>query len=366
MYGHDDSSNNETHPIDSILRYAEFLNFGEIHFKIDHKTGLRAIIAVHNTQRGPAIGGCRLIHYDHADQAVIDALRLAQMMSYKAAVCNLAHGGAKAVLIKPNAIKNHSTYFEAFGDFVNELNGRYITAVDSGTTPADMDLIAHRTPYVTCTTFGGYAGDPSPYTALGVRRGIEAAVKFQLGQDHLEGIHVVIQGAGHVGYYLAKELHALGARLTMTDVNPAALKRCVDEFQVGVVPPAEIFNVACEVFSPCALGNLLTLATIQQLKAAIVAGSANNQLAHHQHGQALFDRNILYAPDFVINSGGLIHAAAIYDHGNADKAHTQIYQLYDTLFQLFIRSRREQHPTNKIAEIIARENLAAANIKMER
>lgn len=354
-----DTKKSSQRHVDSLLRYAEMMGFGEVHLKIDHDTGLLAIIAIHSVKRGPAIGGCRLIHYDHADEAIVDALRLAQMMSYKAAVCNLAHGGAKAVIMKPKEIKDREAFFKVFGDFVQEQNGRYVTAVDSGTDPRDMDIIAQRTKYLTCTTFGGYAGDPAPYTALGVRRGIEAAVKFKLGKDSLKGLHIAIQGAGHVGYNLAKEVIALGARVSMCDINQLALEHCVKELGVAPLKNSEdIFTLECDVLAPCALGATINPATIATIKAPIVAGSANNQLDHHQHDQLLLERNILYVPDFVINSGGLIHVAAIYDHGNTETAARQIYDLYDTLTHLFERAAAENRPTNEVAETIAKENLA--------
>lgn len=357
---YEDIKKREQRHIDSIFRYAELLGFGEFHVKIDHSTGLHAIIAIHSLKRGPAIGGCRLIHYEHADEALVDVLRLAQMMSYKAAICDLPHGGAKSVIMKPRVIKDREAFFKAFGDFVEEQNGRYVVAVDSGTEPTDMDIIATRTRYVTCTTFGGYAGDPSPYTALGVRRGIEAAVKFKLGKTSLQDIHVAIQGAGHVAFFLAKELHKLGARITVCDTNQAAIDNIINEFGtevIAVVEPEEIYEVPCEVFSPCALGAVLNLANINKLKAPIVAGSANNQLAHHHHDLVLHQRGILYAPDFVINSGGLIHTAAIYDHGDEEKANAQIYNLYNTLMNIFERAKLENKPTNEVAEIIAIEKL---------
>lgn len=346
--------------VDSLFRYAELLGFGDFHVKINAAVGLYSIIAIHSTARGPAIGGCRLIHYDHADEALVDVLRLAQMMSYKAAICDLPNGGAKAVIMKPQIIHDRKAFFEAFGDFVEELNGRYVTAVDSGTEPTDMDYIAQRTRFVTCTTFGGYAGDPAPFTALGVRRGIEAAVKFKLNRDSLKNIHVAIQGAGHVGFYLAKELHQLGAKITVCDVNQEAIEYLRNELGsdvVQVVAPEKIYAVECDVFAPCALGAILNLAHINKLHTTIVAGSANNQLDHHQHDLALFQRGILYAPDFVINSGGLIHTAAVYDHGDAEKANAQIYNLYDTLYRLFERAKTENRPTNEIAETIAKEKL---------
>jgi leucine dehydrogenase len=344
---------------DSLMRYAEFLGFGEIHIKIDEKTGLKAIVAIHNLSRGPAIGGCRMLPYTTVDQAYEDSLRLAYMMSYKAAINNLPHGGAKSVLIKPKVIKDREAYFEKFGEFVNSLGGTYITAVDSGTTIEDMDIIARRTKFVTCTTQSGIDSDPSPQTALGVRRAIEAAAKFKLHRENLEGIRIAIQGAGHVGYYLAKELHERGAQLIMSDINQANLEKCVEQFQVQTCPPEQIYDVEADVFAPCALGAVLNMDTVKRLRVKIVAGSANNQLAHHHYGALLFERGILYAPDFLINAGGLIHVAVIYDHGNQKEAYAQINNIYDTVYDIFERSEREQKPTNEIAENIAKERLTS-------
>lgn len=343
--------------LDSLMRYAEFLGYGDIHTKIDEKTGLKAFVAIHNLNRGPAIGGCRVATYQTVDKAMEDALRLGYMMSYKAAINNLPHGGAKAVIIKPKVIKDKEAFFEKFGEFVNDLGGRYITAVDSGTSPAEMDIIARRTPYVTCTTASGADSDPSPLTALGVRRAIEAAVKFKMGRDTLEGIHVAIQGAGNVGYYLAKELHDLGATLTMSDINLKSLQRCVDEFGAKVCLPDEIYSVEADVFAPCALGAVLSLKTINQLKTAIVAGSANNQLSHSHYGTLLHERGILYAPDFLINAGGLIHVAVLYDHGDMNKSLEQINNIYHTVYDIYERSARDNRATNQIAEMIARDRL---------
>jgi len=343
---------------DSLIRYAEKLNFGQIHIKIDNKTGLVAIIAIHSLKRGPAIGGCRMVHYPTIDKAVEDVLRLSHMMSYKAAITNLLHGGAKAVLIKPAIIRDKEAYFEKFGEFINELNGNYITAVDSGTTPAEMDIIARRTSYVTCTTQSGANGDPSPLTALGVRRAIEAAVQFKLNRHSLEGVRVAIQGAGHVGFCLAKELKEKGAHIIMSDINDKALQECVDKFGVEVCAPHEIFSIKADVFAPCALGAVLNRDTINQLNVSIVAGSANNQLAHHHYGALLHERGILYAPDFLINSGGLIHVAVIYDKGNLARSVEQINNLYYTVYDIFERSKIEDKPTNIIAESIAKERLA--------
>lgn len=342
---------------DSLMRYAEFLGFGNIHTKIDEKTGLRAIIAIHNLTRGPAIGGCRMVEYKTIDKAYEDAFRLAHMMSFKAAINNLAHGGAKAVIIKPKVIKDREALFEKFGEFVNELGGRYITAVDSGTSTRDMDIIAKRTSFVTCTTQSGAGGDPSPLTAIGVYRAIEAAVKFKLNRDSLEGIHIAIQGAGHVGYCLAKDLHDRGAQLTMTDVNSQTLTRCKEELGATICEPHQIYDIEADVFAPCALGAVLNLETIKRLRVSIVAGSANNQLAHHHYGTLLHENGILYAPDFLINAGGLIHVAVIYDHGDMPKSMEQINNIYHTVYDIFERSKSENIATNLIAEKIARERL---------
>ncbi len=342
---------------DSLMRYAEFLGYGDIHTKIDEKTGLKAIVAIHNLKRGPAIGGCRMVTYQTIDKAMEDALRLGYMMSYKAAINNLPHGGAKAVIIKPKVIKDREALFEKFGEFVNELGGRYITAVDSGTSPAEMDIIARRTPYVTCTSKSGADSDPSPLTAIGVRRAIEAAVKFKLGRDSLEGVHIAIQGAGHVGYCLAKEVHALGATITISDINLKSIQRCVDEFGAKVCHPDEIYGIEADVFAPCALGAVLNLNTIKQLKVAIVAGSANNQLSHSHYGALMHERGILYAPDFLINAGGLIHVAVLYDHGDLNKSMEQINNIYHTVYDIYERSAHENRATNEIAEKIARDRL---------
>jgi leucine dehydrogenase len=343
--------------VDGLLRYAKYLGYGDLHTKIDKETGLFAIVAIHNLNRGPAIGGCRCVSYQSTSKAIEDALRLGYMMSYKAAINNLPHGGAKAVLIKPKVIKDREAYFGKFGEFMNELGGRYITAVDSGTSPTEMDIIARKTPFVTCTSNSDSAGDPSPLTALGVRRGIEAAVKFKLKRDSMDGVHVSIQGLGHVGYALAKDLHHLGARLTVTDTNAEALKRCADEFAATVCPPDAIYDIEADVFAPCALGAVINRHTIDRLKVSVVAGAANNQLSHHQYGTMLLERGILYAPDFLINAGGLIHVAVIYDKGNLERSTAQIMDIYDTVYSIFERSAKENVASNFIAEAIAKERL---------
>lgn len=344
--------------LDSLFRYAEFLKFGELHIHFDPQTGLRTIIAIHSLKLGPAIGGCRFIPYLSSDAALEDAIRLAYMMSYKAAVSGLNHGGAKAVIMQPNIITDRKKILESFAHIVNELGGRYITAVDSGTTSQDMDIIYQITPYVTSmTSKTDISNDPSPWTAHGVCRGIEAAVQFRLQQSSLKNIHVLIQGGGHVGYLLAKQLIESGARVTMSDVNSHTLTRCVKELNVSTVDAEKIYDIAADVFAPCALGAILNLATIERLRVPIVAGSANNQLAHQHYGALLQSRDILYAPDFVINAGGLIYAAAMYDHGNPSDAKQQVENIYHTLTDIFNHSKQKKIATNVIAERIAFERL---------
>jgi leucine dehydrogenase len=338
-----------------IFDYAQQLGYGEFHTKIDAATGLRAIVAIHSTKRGPALGGCRLLEYASIGSAFNDAIRLGQGMTYKAAISNLPLGGGKAVILKPKIISDRTAYFQAFGKFINSLNGRYITAMDSGTLTDDMDAIYTQTPYVTGVTTQG--GDPSPHTVLGVRRGIEAAIKFHLKKNTLKGIRVAIQGAGHVGHDLCKDLTRRGAIVSICDVNSETAIQTGQEFEATIVPTESIYDVDCDVFAPCALGGILNEKTIPRLKAAIVAGSANNQLAKPQDANLLHQRNILYAPDYAINAGGLIFAYAQYTKASLKEAKTRIDNIYDTLRIIFERSVTENCSTAIIADQLAIERL---------
>lgn len=341
-----------------LLRYAEEMGLNEIHIKADPETGLYAIVAIHSTKLGPALGGTRCIPYHNLSSAIVDATRLARGMTYKAAISGLPQGGGKGVIMRPAFIQDRHAFFAAYAKFVNDLGGRYITAVDSGTTTADMDIIAQYTSYVTSTTtHNSFPGDPSPLTALGVRRGIEAAVAFKLGRKSLEGIHVAIQGVGQVGYPLAKDLHDLGAKLTVCDISTEATYRCATEFGAQVVSVDEIFTIPCDIFAPCALGAVLNDEVIAALDTKIIAGSANNQLADTRHGKMLHDKGILYAPDYVVNAGGLIHAVAQYHHTSVEDAHQHILRIYDTLITIFERSKDSNMPTNDIADALAVERL---------
>ena len=335
--------------------------YGEIHLKRDQASGLEAIIAIHDTRLGPALGGCRFIHYASEEEALVDALRLARGMTYKAALAGLDHGGGKSVLVKPHRRFDRTALFRAFGGFVEDLRGHYITAEDSGTSIEDMDVIRGVTRHVTgVDPSRGGSGDPSPFTALGVRRGIEACVKFALGRDSLEGIHVAVQGVGHVGYHLCRELHAQGAQLTVADVDPLKAERAQREFGAAIAPLDQIFSVACDVFAPCALGSALNRETVPRLRCRIVAGAANNQLAEPTMGMALMDRGILYAPDYAINAGGLVNVAQEILGYDAEKARARTLEIYGTIFEIAERARRAMTPTDIIANKMVEERLSRA------
>lgn len=341
--------------MDNFLAHADQQGFGDIHVKVDAKTGLQAIIAIHNTKLGPSLGGCRFMSYPDTGAALYDAMRLARGMSYKSACAGLPLGGGKSVIIKPKHIADKTAFFESFGDFVNNLGGRYITADDSGTGTEEMDIMAKRTPYVASGSHLRDGAGPSIFTADGVKQGIDAAVFFKLGKSSLAGLHVAIQGAGKVGFYLAQYLVASGARVTVADTDPAACEKARQELNAEVVSIHDIHAVDCDIYAPCALGATLNDQTIPAIKAAIVAGAANNQLAHQIHGQQLFERNILYAPDYVINAGGVIHCAYQYDATMVADREKQIHRIYDTLLTVFERAAMENKATHLIADRMAEE-----------
>jgi leucine dehydrogenase len=345
-----------------LFGHLKAYDYGEVHFKFDRGTGLKAIVAVHDARLGPALGGCRFIEYATDEDAVIDALRLARGMTYKAALAGLAHGGGKSVLIRPKTHFDRVALFRAFGKFVDDLGGHYITAEDSGTGLEDMEIIRSVTKHVTGVDVSrGGSGDPSPFTALGVRRGIEACVKYKLNKDSLDGVHVAVQGVGHVGYYLCKELHACGAKISVADVDALKAERAQREFKASIVPLDQIAAIACDVYAPCALGSALNDETIPHLKATIVAGAANNQLAQPRHGDDLHARGILYAPDYAINAGGLVNVAQEVLGYDADKARDKTMKIYDTIWEIADRSAKTKAPTYKIADMLVEEKLAAVS-----
>jgi len=346
-----------------VFDHPEFDQHELLHFVQDAETGLKAIIAIHSTALGPAAGGCRRWQYATDADALTDALRLSRGMTYKNAVAGLEFGGGKSVILADDATPKSAELFHAFGRVVEGLGGKYITAEDVGCSVEDMRHVNKATGFVSGLPRSGdnAGGDPSPLTAIGVFLGIEAAVKFRLGEDSLEGIRVAVQGVGHVGLHLCRLLHEAGASLVVADVNRDNLKLARDELPVTEVAPAQLLFADVDVLAPCALGNVLTAHTIPRLKATIVAGAANNQLSTEEDGARLADRDILYAPDYVINAGGIINVAREYYGGSSDEeVRTEIGRIPGRLEQIFQESKTSKQPTNMIADELARRIVADA------
>ena len=341
----------------SVFTSKSFVDHEEVVFCNDPDAGLRAIIAVHDTTLGPALGGCRMWPYRSDDEALEDVLRLARGMTYKSAVAGLDLGGGKAVIIGDPQTDKTPALFQALGRFVDSLGGRYVVAEDVGTTVADMELVRRTTRHVAGTP-EGRVGDPSPGTAWGVFHGIRAAVKHKLGADSLAGLSVAVQGVGHVGRHLCRHLAEAGAKLVVSDIRDDLVAAAVAEFGAETAAPEAIHAQPVHVFSPCALGAVLDDRTIPEIVAPIVAGAANNQLAEDRHGAALRARGILYAPDYVINAGGIIvisHEGPDYDRRVAFE---HIAGIGPRLAEIFARSEREGVLPNVIADRMAEERIA--------
>ncbi|HXQ69873.1 MAG TPA: Glu/Leu/Phe/Val dehydrogenase [Pyrinomonadaceae bacterium] len=319
----------------------------------DAATGYHGIIAVHNTTLGPAVGGTRFWNYASEEEALTDALRLSHGMTYKNALAGLPLGGGKSIIIGDNKTPNREALLRVHGRFVDTLKGRYITAEDVGTSPADMEIVRTETQYV--GGLPGGSGDPSPFTARGVFRAIEASAKFRWDSRELSGVTVALQGCGHVGYNLAKWLHEAGAKLVVTDVDEHNLSRVVEEFGAETVQPGEIFSVRADVFAPCALGGIINDQTIPELKVQIVAGAANNQLLEERHGEMLRERNILYAPDYVANAGGILNGTIELLGWKPEDALRKIDEIYDTTLRIFESAQTQDLTTNKAADRLAED-----------
>jgi len=329
----------------------------ELHVRNDAVSGLKAIIAIHNTQFGPALGGCRFIQYENDTDAMQDAVRLARGMSYKAALAGVNQGGGKAVIIKPKGYYDSKLLFAEFGRFVESLQGRYITAIDSGTTAKEMDIIQQQTSHVTSTSS---TENPSIYTAKGVFEGIKASVKHKLNKDDLQGLRVAIQGVGNVGSALGHLLDKAGAHVIVADISRSNVDSAMSEFASEVVQPDEIYHTPCAVFSPCGLSNVINKDTVEKLGCMIVAGSANVQLSNHELGQRLHEKGILYAPDYVINAGGLIYASLEHQGISKSVAVEKVSHIYETLSDIFQQSKLSNTASNLIADEIARSKLYEA------
>ena len=344
----------------------DFEGHEAVHAFSDEKSGLKCIIAVHSTARGPAAGGCRMWTYPSAEAALADALRLSRAMSYKNAMADLDLGGGKAVIIGDSRTQKTPALFQAFGRAIEDVAGKYWTAEDVGVSPEDLTHARTQTRYVAgLTGHPAASGDPSPVTAEGVYRGIALGVRRALDRD-LAGVTVAIQGVGHVGAYLAQKLHAAGAKLVIADVNEDALRQVAAATGATVVPPGAIFDAEAEVFAPCALGGAISAETLPRLKARVIAGGANNQLADAETGRAVYDRGLLYLPDYVINGGGITNVAGeirALARGEAfDPAWVEgkLATLMLTLEEVLDRSGHEHRPTHEVAGEMARARISQA------
>ena len=317
-------------------------------FVNNEKAGLKAIIAVHNTNLGPAIGGCRLFPYASFDDALFDVLRLSRGMSHKNAVAGLPHGGGKGVIIADPSMKTEAM-FEAFGEAVNNLGGDYITAEDVNTTCDDAMVMLRKTNHICGLPMN--SGDPSPFTARGVWQGIKAPAKVALGRDDLEGLIIAVQGLGKVGWDLCRLLNESGAKLIIANrSNKEMAEKAIAEFGATIVPTEEIYAQECDIFSPNAMGAILNPTTIPQLKCKAVAGGANNQILDDASGIALKERGIFYAPDFVINGGGVINAAAEVDGPyNKEEVLKKVDNIYNTIEHILSESKKTGEPEGVIA-----------------
>jgi len=331
---------------------ADFDEHEQVVFFSDKASGLNAIIAIHSTALGPAVGGCRMWDYVSDEEAIVDALRLSKGMTYKNAMAGLAMGGGKSVIIGDAKTLKSPQLFKAFGKALNDINGRYLSAEDVNITTADIAIVNSITPFVTGTE--DKSGDPGPFTALGTFLGIKACVKHQLNRDELTGLKVAVQGLGSVGYALCQHLHNAGAILFVTDINQATLDKAVIEFDATVVSLDEIYDQDVDIYAPCALGASINDQTIKRLKATIIAGCANNQLAQPHHDQKLKDLGILYAPDYVINAGGIINISFEEDYC-AVQATKKVEKIYDTLLNVFTKADEHNQPTGFIADRMAQE-----------
>ena len=342
----------------SVFDSPSFRDHEQVGFWQDSSCGLRAIIAIHDTRRGPALGGLRMWPYGDEAEAIEDVLRLSRGMTFKAAMADLPFGGGKAVILGDPRQDKSPALFASFGRFVDSLGGRYITAEDVGIAPGDIEQVRRTTRHVAGIAEGGSDdGDPSPATAWGVFHGLKAAVRHRLGRPDLQDLTVAVQGLGHVGWLLCRHLHDSGARLVVSDIDRNRLTEARAVFGAEAVDVDAIYDADVDVYAPCALGATLNDDSLPRLRASIVAGSANNQLAEDRHGEALRARGILYAPDYVINAGGIInisHEGPDYDR---ERAFAHCARIGETLAELFRRADRDGLATAGMADRMAQEIL---------
>lgn len=351
----------------SVFDLVQQMGHEQVVFCHDPHSGLNAIIAIHNTTLGPALGGTRLWNYSSHQDAVVDALRLSRGMTYKAAISGLNLGGGKAVIIGDAATVKSEGLWRRYGKFVNSLNGKYITAEDVNTSARDMEYISLETEHVTgVPEYMGGSGDPSPFTAYGVFIGMKASAKKLWGNDSLSGKKVLVQGVGHVGQYLVGHLIEEGAKVYISDINEAKIKETVDKFRsVEVISGEKIFDLEMDLYAPCALGATVNTESIAKMKCPIIAGAANNQLADENvHGPMLVQKGIIYAPDFLINAGGLINVGAELDGYNRERVMGNVEKIYDRTLEIYKLSEMENIHAQAAAMKLAEKRLTdIANVK---
>lgn len=345
-----------------MLTFEKLYSMGheEVIFVSEPEVGLKAIIAIHDTTLGPALGGTRMWPYATEEEAIEDVLRLSKGMTYKAAVSGLNLGGGKAVIIGDPKTDKSEALFRAYGRFIESLNGRYITAEDVNITVDDIEHVYTETNYVTgIDKSHGGSGNPAPYTALGVFRGMEACATKMWGSRTLQGKTVAVQGVGAVGFELSKLVHAHGGNLIYTDINERNIERMKNEFpSAEYIQPEKIFDADCDVYAPCALGASVNDDTINRLKCKIVCGAANNQLKEDRHGQELKDRGILYAPDYLINAGGLMNVSIEFEGWSDVKSRRMIDKIYHTTLEIFKISDEQNIPVNKASDVLAEKRIS--------
>ncbi len=344
-----------------IIRPMVDMDHEQVLFCQDKATGLRAIIAVHNTVLGPSLGGTRMWTYNNEMEALNDVLRLSRGMTYKSAISGLNLGGGKAVIIGDSRKHKSEALFRRFGQFVDSLGGKYITAEDVGITTRDIEYVSMETEHVAgLPEYRGGGGDPSPVTAYGVYMGMKAAVKHQSGNDNLAGKKVLVQGAGHVGQYLVELLVKEGAKVAISDIHEDRIKATKAKFAVEVVDADKVYDADMDIYAPCALGATINDDTLSRLRCSIIAGAANNQLAEEaRHGAAVMEKGIIYAPDFLINAGGIINCYSEVIGYNRDMAYRQTEDIYQTTLNILQKSADEKIPTYLAANRMAEERIAS-------
>ncbi len=358
----------ELYKIDPVFGQLSFDDHEEIVFCYDKDSGLKAIIGVHNTVLGPALGGTRMWNYANEWEALNDVLRLSRGMTYKSAITGLDLGGGKAVIIGDSKKDKTPEMIKKFGEYVNSLGGKYITAEDVGSTTQDMDMIRDITPYVTgISESRGGSGNPSPVTAYGVFMGLKAATKHQFGSDVLQGKKVLVQGIGHVGETLVDYLTKEGAVVQIIDINEARVKEVSEKYGAKIFMGADIYSADVDIYSPCALGATINDDTVNKIKAKVIAGAANNQLANDKvHGQILKDRGISYAPDFLINAGGIINVyGEIVGYGK-EEAMRRTENIYHTTLEIFLYAEKNNITTQQAAMKIAQDRIDAKKKEMKK